>query len=65
MFDILLFINAAFISIYAVLINADAAKIPAYGTTVLFNQHLYRKGSKCFLKPINLCSKVSNLCSKV
>ena len=35
-FDILLFINADFISIYAVLINADAAKMPAYGTTVLF-----------------------------
>jgi hypothetical protein len=34
----LLFINAdaVFISIYAVLINADAAKMPAYGTTVLF-----------------------------
>lgn len=48
--------DAVFISIYAVLINADAAKMPAYGTTVPYEGHncalsvalLYRKGSKCF-----------------
>lgn len=57
-FDDCFFYNAdaVFISIYAVLINADAAKMPAYGTTVPYEGHncalsvalLYRKGSNCF-----------------
>lgn len=31
--------DAVFISIYAVFINADAAKMPAYGTTVPCDGH--------------------------